>query len=90
MGNAEVRTNNGTKTSKEQFGITGITEIANIVKRVNKMDTFEEYLDMVLPSINLIVLNLKSNNISMGDATSVNIMTIFTVIFLVLDIFISL
>lgn len=67
-----ARTIKGTVLEKDEFGFSVVNETANVIKKANNVKFFENYLDMALPSINVVVSNFNSNNISFDEAVSVN------------------
>lgn len=67
LGGINVRTNDNNKITKEQFVFVELSEVANTIKNVNEMNNFENYLDLVLPDINLIISNFNSSNLSMDE-----------------------
>ena len=69
---AGARTSKGTVLTKDEFGLSVVSETAEVIKKANSAKFFENYLDTALPSINLVVSNFNSNNISFDEAVSVN------------------
>lgn len=70
--NAKARASNGVSITKEQFVVAELAKIVDVIKKVNEMERFEDYLNMVLSDINLIVSNFNSSNLSLDEAVSVN------------------
>lgn len=86
----KVRVNGGASITKEQFVVTELATIVDIIKNANEMDHFEEYLNTTLSDLNTIVSNFNSNNLSIDETISVNYSHIIYMLLLLFHLYLHL